>query len=94
MVGFPARRLIFFSGESTFQVSKFLAPFYLKGCSVGFREVKQNNAFSLDLFVFFFSGGIANVYPPGNWGHIPHWEKENHIQNAMLLGGYVTSLAG
>ena len=32
------------------------------------------------------------IYPPGNQ-HIPPWEKENHLQNA-ILGGYVSSLEG
>ena len=31
-------------------------------------------------------------YPPGNQ-HIPPWEKENHLQNA-IFGGYVSSLEG
>ena len=30
------------------------------------------------------------MYPPGNQ-HIPPWEKENNLQNA-ILGGYVSSL--
>ena len=35
---------------------------------------------------------FLNKYPPGN-KHIPPWEKENHLQNA-ILGGYVSSLEG
>ena len=38
-------------------------------------------------------GGEYNkTYPPGNQ-HIPPWEKENHLQNA-IFGGYVSSLEG
>ena len=33
---------------------------------------------------------LGRGYPPGNY-HIPPWEKENHLQNA-IFGGYVSSL--
>ena len=35
---------------------------------------------------------MKQTYPPGN-SHIPPWEKENHLQNA-IFGGYVSSLEG
>ena len=31
--------------------------------------------------------------PSREWIHIPPWEKENHLQNA-IFGGYVSSLEG
>ena len=35
---------------------------------------------------------VIESYPPGNQ-HIPPWEKENHLQNA-IFGGYVSSVEG
>ena len=35
---------------------------------------------------------VIESYPPGNQ-HIPPWEKENHLQNAIFWG-YVSSLEG
>ena len=41
--------------------------------------------------------GLRNVkdgwVPSREGSHIPPWEKENHLQNA-ILGGYVSSLVG
>ena len=36
---------------------------------------------------------VLMCLPSRGWIHIPPWEKENHLQNAML-GGYVSSLEG
>ena len=33
------------------------------------------------------------MLPSREWIHIPPWEKENHLQNA-IFGGYVSSLEG
>jgi len=35
---------------------------------------------------------VISMYPPGNQ-HIPPWEKESHLQNA-IFGGYVSYLEG
>ena len=71
--------------------------------SVGnFLEWTVDSSLCIKKSIFALSGGdvmsrkIINPnfheYPPGNW-HIPPWEKEIHLQNA-IFGGYVSSLEG
>ena len=37
--------------------------------------------------------GVSKMIPSREWIHIPPWEKENHLQNA-IFGGYVSFLEG